>query len=180
MRRGVNKKHVIRLNILSGMAPPSEARSLRGGFCISAMRNQTLSIGMWRVIIFFLQYMGLLHEKVPQDVMVWWLFSLNNVHHSVTLSSHCPFVCEDKILWYCIGFLVPTDMIRQKHWLLPLVLNPSTWFFCVPNKYVHLNNWTECSKECELWSVTLKGCEFTDKSLWNWTRGPPGFTLFWT
>jgi len=42
MRRGVNKKHVIRLNILSGMAPPSEARRLRGGFCISAMRNQTL------------------------------------------------------------------------------------------------------------------------------------------
>jgi len=46
MRRGVNKKNVIRLNILSGMAPPSEARSLRGGFCISAMRNQTLSIGL--------------------------------------------------------------------------------------------------------------------------------------
>jgi len=43
MRRGVNKKNVIRLNILSGMAPPSEARRLRGGFCISAMRNQTLS-----------------------------------------------------------------------------------------------------------------------------------------
>merc|ERR1719341_1325710 len=30
MRRGVNKKHVIRLNILSGMAPPCEARRLRG------------------------------------------------------------------------------------------------------------------------------------------------------
>lgn len=43
MRRGVNNKHVIRLNIFSGMAPPSEARRLRGGFCISAMCNQTLS-----------------------------------------------------------------------------------------------------------------------------------------
>jgi len=43
MRRGVNKKNVIRLNILSGMAPPCEARRLRGGFCISAMRNQTQS-----------------------------------------------------------------------------------------------------------------------------------------
>jgi len=46
MRRGVNKKHVIRLNILSGMAPPCEARRLRGGFCISAMRNQTLTDGL--------------------------------------------------------------------------------------------------------------------------------------
>jgi len=42
MRRGVNKKYVIRLNILSGMAPPIDARRLRGGFCFSAMRNQTL------------------------------------------------------------------------------------------------------------------------------------------
>merc|ERR1719370_2907519 len=46
MRRGVNKKHVIRLNILSGMAPPSEARRLRGGSCISAMRNQTQRDGL--------------------------------------------------------------------------------------------------------------------------------------
>ena len=49
MRRGVNKKNVIRLNILSGMAPPCEARRLRGGFCISAMRNQTQSDELlWR------------------------------------------------------------------------------------------------------------------------------------
>lgn len=39
MRRGLNSNRVLRLNIVTGMAPSRKAWRLRGGYCISALRN---------------------------------------------------------------------------------------------------------------------------------------------